>query len=275
MGLRLVAGRAFTEFDGQASPPVVVLNEAAARRFWPGEDPLGRRLRPGPRGAEGPWHEVVGIVSDMGEPDDAAMRETVYQPYAQANATLPAGVWVTTSASLMIRVIGDVAPALDGVRRAIRDVDPSLALFDIAAMEQALAAPLSGHRLGASMFVVFGGFALLMAVLGTYGVIAFTVNRRRPEFGVRLALGASPSRLRRGVMIDGLRLAAAGIGLGALATLALSRLLASVVTEVSPRDPGTLIVVAMALFVSAAAACYGPARRATRIDPVEVLRAQG
>jgi predicted permease len=275
MGLRLVAGRAFTEFDGQAGPLVAVLNEAAARRFWPGEDPLGRRLRPGPRGAEGPWHEVVGIVSNMGEPDDAAMRETVYQPYAQANATLPAGVWVTTSASLMIRVIGDVAPALDGVRRAIRDVDPSLALFDIAAMEQALAAPLSGHRLGASMFGVFGGFALLMAVLGTYGVIAFTVNRRRPEFGVRLALGASPSRLRRGVMIDGLRLTAAGIALGALATLALSRLLARVVTEVSPRDPATLMVVAAVLFAAAAAACFGPARRATRVDPVEALRAQG
>jgi ABC-type antimicrobial peptide transport system permease subunit len=200
----------------------------------------------------------------MAEPDDAGMRETVYQPYAQANATLPPGVWVTTSASLMVRTAGDPAAPIEGSRRAIAAVDPSMPLFDIAGMETALAAPLSGHRLGATLFVVFGVFGLLTAVLGTYGVVAFSVNRRVPEFGVRLALGASPSGLLRSVMIDGLRLAAVGIVAGTLASLALSRLLAAIVTEVNPRDPRTLAAVGAILFVAAAAACLGPAVRATR-----------
>jgi predicted permease len=272
MGLRLVAGRGFTELDGETSQPVAVLNESAARRFWPGEDPIGRRVRPGPRGSEGPWHLVVGVVSNMAEPDDAAMRDTMYQPYAQANATLPPGVWVTTSASLMIRTTGDPAAAIDGSRHVILEVDPSLPLFDIAAMEAALAAPLSGHRLGAIVFVVFGVFGLLTAVLGTYGVVAFSVSRRVPEFGVRLALGAPPSDLLRAVMSEGLRLAAVGIVAGTLASLALSQLLAAVVTEVSPRDPGTLAGVGAILIVAAAAACVGPALRATRVDPITALR---
>ncbi|HSC27543.1 MAG TPA: ABC transporter permease [Vicinamibacterales bacterium] len=274
MGVRLVAGRAFTELDGEASQPVVVVNEAAVRRFWPGEDPIGRRVRPGPRGSEGAWHVVVGVVSNMAEPDDAGMRETIYQPYAQASATLPPGVWITTSASLMVRTTGDAAAAIDAVRGSIRAVDPSLPLFDIAGMETALVAPLSGHRFGATLFVVFGAFGLLAAILGTYGVVAFSVSRRVPEFGVRLALGASPSQLLRSVMFEGLRWAALGIAAGLVASLALSRLLAAVVSEVSPRDPATLAAVAAIILAAAAAACLGPAVRATRVDPIEALRMQ-
>jgi putative ABC transport system permease protein len=272
MGLRLVAGRGFTDLDGRTSRPVAVLNEAAARRVWPGENPIGRRVRPGPRGAEGPWHVVVGVVSNMAEPDDAGMRETLYQPYAQATATLPPGMWITTSASLMVRAAGDPEAAIGGIRRAIRDVDPSLPLFDIAGMETALAAPLAGQRLGATLFVVFGAFGLLTAVLGTYGVVAFSVSCRGPEFGVRLALGASPPALLRTVMIEGLRLTAAGVVAGLLASLALSRLLGHVVTEVSPRDPGTLVAAGAVILVAAGAACLGPALRATRVDPVKALR---
>ncbi len=275
MGVRPVAGRVFTELDGETSEPVVILNAAAARRFWPGEDPIGRRVRPAPReNATVPWHTVVGVVSNMGEPDDAGMRETVYQPYAQASGTLPPGVWVTTSASLMVRASGERADVIGGIRRAVREVDPALPLFEIADMETALAEPLSGQQLGATLFVVFGAFGLLMAVLGTYGVLAFSVSRRVPEFGVRLALGAAPSGLLRGVLAEGLRLVAAGLALGLVASLALSRLVASVVTEVSPRDPATLAAVALTLSVAAVVACLGPALRATRVDPIQALRSE-
>ena len=275
MGVRLVAGRSFTELDGETSEPVAILNEAAARRFWPGEDPIGRRVRPARREDQiVPWHTVVGVVSNMAEPDDAGMRETVYQPYAQANGTLPAGVWVTTSISLMVRASADRADVVGGIRRAVAEVDPALPLFDIAGMETALAQPLSGQRLGATPFVVFGAFGLLMAVLGTYGVLAFSVSRRVPEFGVRLALGAAPSGLLRGVLVEGLRLVAAGLALGLVASLVLSRLLAGVVTEVSPRDPATLAAVAAVLLVAGALACWLPAWRATRVDPITALRAE-
>jgi hypothetical protein len=272
MGLRLAAGRVFTDLDVEGSLPAAVVNEAAAVRFWPGDDPIGRRVRSGPRGSEGPWHTVIGIVSDMAEPDDTGMRETVYQPYAQASATLPPGVWITTSVSLMIRTAGDQAAAIEGSRAAIREVDPSLPLFDIAGMDTALAAPLSGHRFGATLFVLFAAFGLFAAVLGTYGVVSFSVGRRMPEFGLRLALGASPADLLRRVMIEGLRLAAAGIVLGALGSLVLSQVLASIVTEVSPRDPVILSAAGAALLAATAAACLGPALRATRVDPIRTLR---
>jgi len=275
MGVRLLAGRGFAESDDEGSAPVAILNEAAARRFWPGEDPIGRRVRPAPRENDTvPWHTVVGVVSNMAEPDDAGMRETVYQPYAQANGTLPAGVWVTTSASLMVRASAEGADIVGGVRGAVAEIDPTLPLFQIAGMETALAQPLAGQRLGATLFVVFGAFGLLMAVLGTYGVLAFSVSRRVPEFGVRLALGAAPSGLLRGVLLEGLRLVAAGLALGLVASLALSRLLVGVVTEVSPRDPTTLAAVAITLLAAGALACWLPAWRATRVDPVTALRAE-
>jgi putative ABC transport system permease protein len=181
-------------------------------------------------------------------------------------------MWVTTSASLMIRVAGDPAGVIDACRRAIRTAAPSLPLFDIAPMETALAAPLSGHRFGATLFVVFGVFGLFTAALGTYGVVAFSVSRRLPEFGVRLALGASPSGLLGTVMFEGLRLSAIGIVAGTLASVALSQLLVAVVTEISPRDPGTLAAAGAILLMASAAACVGPALRATHVDPITALR---
>jgi len=270
VGVRLVAGRRFTDLDGETGQPVAILNDAAAARFWPGQDPIGRRVRAGVQ-ADAPWLTVVGIVSNMGEPDEA-MGETLYQPYAQATGTLPADLWVTRSVSLMVRSDGDRVDLVEGVRQAIRQVDPTLPLFDIADMETALAEPLAAERLGAMLFALFGLFGLTMAVLGTYGVVAFSTSSRMPEFAVRLALGAAPATLLRRVMADGLRPVATGLALGLGASLLASPLLASVLTEVSPRDPLTLAVVAAILLAAAAAACLGPGLRVTRVNPVGTLR---
>ena len=275
MGVRVLRGRTFEERDGATGAPVVVVNEAAARRFWPGTNPVGRRVRPSAREeSTTPWHTVIGVVSDMAEPDTEAMPESVYQSYAQANGTLPPGVWVTTSVSLMVRSTGAAQVVLDAVRRAIREVDPALPVFEMADMEATVAEPLSDQRVGAIVFVGFGVFGLLMAVLGTYGMLAFSVSRRMPEFGLRLALGATRSALWRSVLFQGLQRVGVGLVLGTLLSLGLSQAMGSVLTEVSPRDPATFGVVAVTLLAAGALASWLPAWRATRVDPVTALKAE-
>jgi putative ABC transport system permease protein len=216
---------------------------------------------------------VVGVVSDVAEPY-AEMGETIYQPYAQATSTLPRGAWWTTSVSLMVRSAASNPGLVARLRQAAWEVDPTLPLFDVAAMSDALAEPLSNQRLGATLFASFGAFGLLMAVLGTYAVLAFSVSRRVPEFGVRLALGAPPTRLLGGVLGGGLRLVGIGLVLGTLGSLALSRLLEEVLSEVSPRDPLTLAAVIVTLLAAGVLACLAPALRATRVDPAVALRAE-
>jgi ABC-type antimicrobial peptide transport system permease subunit len=150
-------------------------------------------------------------------------------------------------------------------------VDPTLPLFDVTTMTAALAEPLSGQRLGATLFLGFGGFGLLMAALGTYGVLAVTVGRRVPEFGVRVALGARPGQLLRAVLLEGRRLVAAGLALGTLVTLVLSPRLFSALSEVDPRDPLALAAPLVVLLAAGALASLLPALRATRVDPVRAL----
>jgi putative ABC transport system permease protein len=272
LGLVVLRGRQFDDRDRGDTAPVVIASRSAARRFWPGADPVGRRVRLG--ADEGlVWHTVVGVVSDVAEPY-AEMGDTIYQPYAQATATLPRGAWWTTSVSLMVRSAGADPGLIARVRRAAWDVDPTLPLFDVASMRDAIAEPLSDQRLGATLFASFGAFGLLMAVLGTYGVLAFSVSRRAPEFGVRLALGARRSRLLGAVLADGLRLVGIGLVLGLLGSLALSRLFDEVLSEVSSRDPLTLAGVVAVLLAAGVLACWTPALRATRVDPAVALRAE-
>jgi putative ABC transport system permease protein len=272
VGLALERGRGFDRRDREATAPVVIVSRSAARRFWPRSDPVGRRVRLGSDEAHA-WHTVVGVVSDVLEPY-AEIGDTVYEPYAQATSTLPPGAWWTTSVSLMVRATGGDPGFLPRVRRAVWAVDPTLPLFDVAAMSDAIAEPLSDQRLGATLFASFGAFALLMAVLGTYGVLAFAVSRRVPEYGVRLALGAQRVRVLGGVLASGLRLVSAGLIVGMAGSLVLSRALDGFVSEVSSRDPLTLGGVALVLLAAGLAACGLPALRATRVDPVVALRAE-
>jgi putative ABC transport system permease protein len=272
LGLVTIRGRVFEERDRGSAAPVAIVSEAAARRFWPRTDPVGHRVRLGAdRGAV--WHTVVGVVSDVAEPY-AEIGETIYQPYAQATASLPRGAWWTTSVELMVRSAAGAPGVVEQVRRAAWEVDPTLPLFDIAAMPDVLAEPLSDQRLGSTLFAFFGAFGLLMAVLGIYGVLAYSVSRRVGEFGVRLALGARPARLLGGVLGGGLRLVGIGLVLGTLGSLALSSLLDMVLSEVSARDPLTLGGVGVVLLAVGVLACWAPALRATRVDPAVALRAE-
>jgi len=273
IGIPVLEGRDFSAADVETAEPVLIVNESAARRFWPAGDAVGRLAKPSRREDETvPWHRIVGVVGDIAEPSDD-IRETVYRVYAQAAPSQPAGSWYTTSVVLMLRTADGTATPLDAIRAAVRDVDPRIPLYDIASMRSAIHEPLADRRLGTALSTGFGLFGLLMAALGTYGVLAWAVSRRIPEFGVRMALGARPIAILAMVMRGGLRLLGAGLVLGLVASLAVTRLLTRMVPGLDTRDPLAFGLAAAALLAAGLAACWVPARRATRVDPVRALRA--
>jgi putative ABC transport system permease protein len=270
----LLRGRPFTAQDVAGSAPVAIVNEAAARRFWPGEDPMGQRLKPSrPEDTRVPWFTVVGVVGDIAEPNEE-IGETLYFTYSQLSSSLDPGSWGTTSASLLVRTTGEVPELLSQIRAIARTIDPGLPLYDATTMERELSEPLANQRLGTSMFVGFGIFGLFLAALGTYGVIASSVNQRRSEFGIRAAIGALPADLLRLVLGEGLRVVVIGLIIGTISALMLSRMLGAVTTEIDARDPLTFIVTAVVLSLAGTIACWIPARRASRADPVIALRAE-
>jgi predicted permease len=262
LGLPVLRGRGFLPSDREGAPQVAVLSESAARRLWPGEDALGKRMRL-PQDTSGEWVTVVGIVPDTRY---RALREatpTVYSPWRQS-------FWQGTFA---VRSSRDLASLVPAMRRALRDVDPQLALWDARTMDEMLDAPLAQPRLGAWLVSAFSATALLLAAVGLYGVVAGVVRERTREIGVRLTLGATPARVWRDVVRGALAIVGVGAAVGLAGALAGSRLVAALLFEVSPTDPLTLAAVCLLLLGVALVAAYLPARRASRVDPARALRA--
>jgi putative ABC transport system permease protein len=264
MGIPLLAGRAFDERDRPGSTPVVIVNETLARSVWPGEDPLGKTVLMS-------WGDeiaaqVVGVVGDVRLVGlETAPRGTLYWPQSQ----LPNGFM-----TIVVRGRNGQAPAGTDLRARIGSIDPELPLTSIREMRDVVARSLGRPRLTLSLMSVFGGVALLLAAVGIYGVVAFSVGQRSHEFGLRMALGASSSDIGSLVLKQGLRLALLGVGLGIAGSLAASRLVASLLYEVGPRDPWTIAGIALVLVAVALAASFVPARRATRVDPFAALRVE-
>jgi predicted permease len=267
----LVRGRGFTEGDRATAPKVVVVTEAAARRLWPGADPLGRRVRvlPPPGASEpdghGDWRTVVGVVRDA---RFRALREptpTVHLPWQQFDG------WQGVFA---VRAAGDPAAVAGAVRRAVRGVDPQLDAYGVQAMDELLGRPLAQPRLTTLLLSGFSAAALLLAAVGLYGAVSALVGERTRELGVRMALGAAPGRVRRGVLLGALAVVGGGTVAGLAGALAGARLLGALLYEVRPTDPATLAGVCLLLTGVGLAAAYVPARRATRIDPARALRAE-
>jgi len=262
-GVPLLAGRTFTSADGAGSPRVAIVSRRMAERLWPGGDPVGRRLRQSRPGE--PWATVVGVAGDVR--DAGEWEDTWYVPYEQHAGTLAGG-----TVHLMARSDGDAAAVLDGLRAAATAVDPLLPVPEPAIMTALWHTAQTPQRMGAMVSALFGTSGLILAALGTYGVLAYLVSTRRREFGIRQALGARPADLLLMVMRDGAVLVGLGLAVGAALSVGAVRVLQAVTTE-TPGVPLALPwLVAGVLVAAVAGASVIPARRATRTSPAGVMR---
>jgi predicted permease len=267
LSIPIVRGRAFTAEDRSGAPKVVIVSETAARRLWPGQDPIGHRIAATSFFfSEGATAEIVGVARDVlyGRPGDRQILD-LYYPTLQGG--LP---WAT----VFVKTMGDPAAVAPAVRREIKALAPNLPVFDVATMSERSARTFSRERFGAALLGLLAAIALFLASVGVYGLVSETVAARTREIGVRMALGASPSDIVRDVVRRGLTLAAVGLAAGLAAALALSRLLSSLLFHVRPNDVATYAAVSALLLLLTAAASWVPARRATRIDPTRALRTE-
>jgi predicted permease len=264
MGIPLLRGRRLDARDGASAPAVSVVNESLARTVFAGEDPIGKRI--GAAGSEH-WTEIVGVVGDA-RPDrlDAGAPLQAYAPLAQVHADWGALTFV-------VRGGGDAAGLPAAIRAAIRAVDRGQAVTSIRPLTELVAASMARQRFTMLLFAIFSVAALLLAAVGIYGVMAYSVSRRTRELGIRMALGAQAGDVLRLVSREGGRLVGLGLAVGLAGALALTRFLASMLFGVSSHDPLTFVAIAGLLSVVAAVACLLPARRATRVDPMTALRA--
>ena len=267
IGISVKQGRGITEADSEASNPVVVLNEAAARRYFPGRSSIGEHLY-----ISGVLCEVVGVVGDVKSYVDKPAFPTTFVPAVQANlgtSNLFEG-WIPRS--IVVRTTGDPLQLNGALREAVAATDPLVPTGAIRSMDQVLSRSLALRSFMMMLLSIFGVLALVLASVGIYGVIAFAVSQRTREIGVRMALGARPADVLRMVLKEGLRLVSVGVGLGIAAALMLTRLLEGMVYGVKVRDPLIFVTVNLLLVAASLAACYVPARRATRVDPLVALR---
>jgi putative ABC transport system permease protein len=270
LGIRLQKGRGLSDTDTASSPRVLVMNERLARRYFPNEDPIGQRILiqeiiPGKAelGGDVAW-EVVGVIGDekIGGPEDLQS----------------AGVYVSNEQSPIFGMVLSVRTGLDplqlqtAITGAIRSVDKDQAVSDVRTVEQIRDTALTPERLMSVLLGVFGACALILAGLGVYGVISYSVAQRTREIGIRVALGASDRSLLRLVLDHGLLLTGVGLALGLAGAVALTRLMASLLFGVGARDPLTMVATGLALAVVATLASFIPARRALRVDPIVALR---
>ena len=267
LGIPLCQGRRFNKHDGPESLPVAIINETMVRQFWQDEDVLGKRFKFGFPDSPNPWITIVGIAGDVKQMGlDAPVRAETYFPYQQIS------YFSFAPNNLVIRTVGDPLSLVAAIRQAVWAVDRDQPISNIRTMEEILAGEVSQRRLGMSLLAAFAALALLLAALGIYGVLSYAVTQRTPEIGVRLALGAQPRDVLRMVVSDGLRLVLLGLGIGLTASFALTRVMANLLFGVRANDPLTFVTVSLLLILVSLIACYLPARRAMKVDPLVALR---
>jgi putative ABC transport system permease protein len=261
LGIRLKRGRLLNESDLDQGPPVIVITDTMARRVWPGEDPIGRQIQI--QGARNPF-TVVGVVNDVrAQRLEEEPEPVMYLPYRQVTLR---SMWLT------VRAVGAPTSVASAVQREIWAIDKTLPVANLQPLRQLISEIAAQPRLTMLIFGLFASAALALAVVGVYGVVAYSVAQRTREIGVRLALGAQPSRIVRGVLRHGLTLAVLGIAIGLAGAYALARFIAAILYGTEPTDVVTYGAVALTLAACAAGASLAPARRAARVDPVAALR---
>ncbi|HET7566241.1 MAG TPA: ABC transporter permease [Gemmatimonadaceae bacterium] len=263
LGIPIRRGRAFTPQDRDGAPLVAIVSESLAREYWPGESPIGQRIRLDSR--TGPWREVVGIVGDVREDPAQDVMPTIYVPMKQH----PDGGGV-----FVIRTTGDPAALVPAIRRVLHGMDPALPLVWVQTLPDILKDKLGAQRLPTFFTTAFASLALVLAALGVYSVLAYSVTARQREFGIRTALGARRSSVLALVVRQGMTLAVIGTIIGLLIAAAASRVLTGLLVGVTAHDPVTFVAMPLVLLAVSVAACLIPARRATKVEPVEALRAE-
>lgn len=261
--LPLIRGREFTDADGANAQRVAIISRSMAERYWPGVDAVGKRIKQGEPDSKEPWMTIVGIVPDVKYNAYFPAEAAVYIPYEQE---------VQRVAEFLLRTAGDPLRFIPAVRAKIANVDPAQPIYEPKTLARLTQEELIGISFIATMMAGLGLIALVLASSGVYGVMAHSVTERTHEIGIRLALGAEPRQVLRWIAARGIRLAAMGLGIGFAAAFALARLMSSLIYGVSPTDPLIFVGVPAALAVVAIAACYLPARRVMRVDPIVALR---
>jgi predicted permease len=242
--------------------PVALINQTAARRLWPGDDPIGRKVRTG--GQSGAWRTVVGIVGDVSQYGlDSQKTMQVYLPYLQNRVS---------SVTLLVRGVQEARPLLPGIRAAVASIDRELPLSTVSTMDEVLSDSVAGKRFSMVLLAGLGACAMLLASIGIYGVTAYSVAQRMGEFGIRMALGAPAGSVILLVMRQNLALIGVGTALGLAVAAGFTRFLSSLLYGVSPYDPPTFVVASAILAIVALVASYLPARRATQVDPMAAMR---
>jgi putative ABC transport system permease protein len=266
--IALRQGRYFDEHDNAQSMKVAVVNETMARQYWPGQNVIGRRFKMGDPNEDVPWISIVGVVADVRQMGlDEPIKAEMYFPYSQVDAQ----PWFAPR-DLAIRTTGDPLKLVDSVREAVRSVDPDQPISNVALLSDLFGEEAAQRRMGMILLSAFAVLALILASLGIYGVLAYFVAQHRNEIGVRLALGATPLRMLWLVIRKGMGLTLVGVVLGVFASFGLTRLMRSLLFGVGATDPLTFAAVPVVLLVVSLLACWIPAKRAAKVDPMTALR---
>jgi predicted permease len=264
MGMPLLTGRGFSAADGDGAPLVALLNEAAVRKFYDGANPVGERFGSSPEAAAEGEIEVVGVVRDARyDTLREAAEPTMYVPHAQRPA---AQMW------MMVRTAGDPAAVTEGVRAAVQVVEPTLPLTQVVTQTESIAQRMAEERVFAQAGLLFGGLALLVASVGLYGLMSYSVARRTGEIGIRMALGAERTTVVRMVLGESFALVAVGVVLGLFGAVGTTRLIEARLFGVTALDGVSFAGAVMVLVAVSAVAAYWPARRASRVDPIRALQ---
>jgi len=278
-GIPLLQGREFTPADDAKAPLICIVNHMLAEHFWPGQDPIGKRLRWGMPESPTPWITVVGVMGNIKQTAvDAPIQYEIYQPYSQYMASIgtlvPPGLLNAQAGSIVLRTVLQPDSMIESLRATVRSIDPQLPLTAVHSMDEALSRTEAPHWFNAVLISSFAAAAVLLALMGIYSVIAFSVAMRTQEIAIRMALGSQRADIVRLVLISGSKLTVTGVLIGLAGAASVSSLLRSFLFQVSPFDPRVLALAAIAVFALALLASALPARRAAAVDPIEALRGE-